>query len=130
MECWFPKYNVLYVKSFPFKYREYPAKCHQRKRHISASRRDNQILKKVLKSFFKPILWDTKKMNTTSKLCLYCSTEGNFKNGEARIFLFWGFEVGSLILIKFLNLLSKNSRVGLEWKIFWSRLWMHKMIRL
>ena len=42
-------------------YREYPAKCHQRKRHISASKRDNQILKKVLKSFCKPILWDTKK---------------------------------------------------------------------
>ena len=84
-----------------------------------------EFWKKILKSFFKPILWDTKIMNTTSKLCLYCSIERNFENGEARIFLFGGFGVGLLILIKFLNPLSKNFRVGLEWKIFWSRLWMH-----
>ena len=38
-------------------YREYPAKCHQRNRHISASRNDNLILKKVPERSFKPILY-------------------------------------------------------------------------
>ena len=47
-------------------YREYPTKCHQRKRHISASRNDNPILKKVPDSTFEPILSDTKKVNKTS----------------------------------------------------------------
>ena len=41
-------------------YREYPAKWHQRKHHISASRNDNSSLKKVPESTFIPILWDTK----------------------------------------------------------------------
>ena len=41
-------------------YREYPTKCHERKRHISTSRNDNPILKKVPERTFKPILWDTK----------------------------------------------------------------------
>ena len=53
-------------------------------------------------------------MNTTLKLCLYFGIERNDKVGEARIFLFGGFGRGSLILIKFLNILSKNSRIGLE----------------
>ena len=38
-------------------YREYPAKRLQRKRHISASRDDNPILKKVPGKTFKPILF-------------------------------------------------------------------------
>jgi len=37
-------------------YREYHAKSHQRKRHISASRNDNLVLKKVSGRTFKPIL--------------------------------------------------------------------------
>ena len=86
--------------------------------------------KKVLKSTHIFYLWDTKLMNTTLKLCLYCSIERNLDVSKTCIFLFGGFGVGSLIFIKFLNLWSKNSRDGLEWKIFWSRLWMHKMIRL
>ena len=36
-------------------YRENPTKRHQRKRHISTSRNDNPILKKVPESTFKPI---------------------------------------------------------------------------
>ena len=38
-------------------YREYPAKRHQRRHHISASRNDNPNLKKVPGRTFKPILF-------------------------------------------------------------------------
>ena len=42
--CSLQKTNHLYLGCIS--YTEYPAKSHQRKRHISASRNDNQILKK------------------------------------------------------------------------------------
>ena len=38
------------------RYREYHAKSHQRKQHISVSRNDNLVLKKVPGRTFKPIL--------------------------------------------------------------------------
>ena len=109
---------------------DFHAKWHQRKLHISASRIDNPILEKVPESTFRLILWDTKEMSIYSKLWLYCSIERNFKVGEACIFWFWGFGVVMPILIKFLNLLSQNPGVGLELKIFWSRLRIHKMTKL
>ena len=56
-------------------------------------------------------------MSTNSKLQLYSSIERNLKVGEACIFLFAGFRVVTLILMKFLNLFSQNRGVGLESKI-------------
>ena len=47
------KISLTYIKSL---YREYPAKRHQSKHHIFASRNDNPILKKVPGRIFKPIL--------------------------------------------------------------------------
>ena len=57
-------------------------------------------------------------MSTNLILQLYYSIERNFKVGETCIFLFAGFEVVSLILMKFLNLLSQKHGVGLKSKIF------------
>ena len=49
--------SFIYVYPNDYKwYREYHAKSHQRKRHISASRNDNLVLKKVPGRTFKPIL--------------------------------------------------------------------------
>ena len=67
-------------------------------------------------------------MNTILKLSLYCSIERNLDVGKTCIFLFEGYGVGSLISIKFLNLWSKNSRDGLEYKVFWNWLWTLKWL--
>ena len=69
-------------------------------------------------------------MSTNLELQLYSSIEINLKVGEACIFLFGGFGVVTLIWMKYLNLSSQNRGVGLESKIFWSRLWIHKMTKL
>ena len=81
---------------------------------------------RVLLNRFYKIVTEDKNLN----LQMYCSIERNLKVGEVCIFLFAGFWVITLILIKSLNILSQTLGVGLELKIFLSKLWIHKMTKL
>ena len=100
------------------RYREYPAKRHQRKRHISASRNDNLILKKVPGRTFQPILsildsqhWFWKnKVHRKSELRLIFEKNHFFSTENHQ-----GFHSISLLFIIKLCLMAGN---GTEWKIF------------